>query len=44
MPSGDATLVLLGRNVLWTVAHATSDAIRALIAAATQVILSARDA
>ena len=38
MPSGEATLVLEGREVLWGVIHATSEAIRALIAAATQAM------
>jgi len=43
-PSGEATLVLDGREVLWWVSHATSEAIRALIAAATQAVRNARDA
>jgi hypothetical protein len=34
MPSGNSTLVLEGREVLWAVAHASSPAIRALISAA----------
>ena len=34
MPSGDSTLVLEGRAVLWAVAHASSDVIRALISVA----------
>ena len=41
MPSGEATLVLEGREVLWGVTHATSEAIRALIAAATQAMRQA---
>jgi hypothetical protein len=34
MPSGDSTLMLEGREVLWTVAHASPPAIRTLISAA----------
>ena len=37
-PSGEATLVLDGREVLWWVAHATSEAIRALVDTATQAM------
>ncbi|SRR6266511_176504 len=43
MPSGEATLVLEGRAVLWGVAHATSAAIRALVDAATHAMRSAPD-
>jgi len=42
-PSGEATLVLQGREVLWGVAHATSEAIRALIAAATSAMRNTPD-
>ena len=38
MPSGEATLVLEGPEMLWGVAHATSAAIQALIAAATHAM------
>jgi hypothetical protein len=41
MPSGEATLVLEGREVLWSVAHATSAAIQALITAATHAMRQA---
>ena len=34
MPSGDSTMVLEGREVLWAVAHASPPTIRALISAA----------
>jgi hypothetical protein len=34
MPSGDSTLMLEGREVLWAVAHTAPSAIRALISAA----------
>jgi hypothetical protein len=34
LPSGESTLVLEGREVLWVVAHASPPAIRALIGAA----------
>jgi hypothetical protein len=34
MPSGDSTLMLEGREVLWAVAHASPPTIRALISAA----------
>jgi hypothetical protein len=34
LPSGESTLMLEGREVLWAVAHASSVAIRALISAA----------
>jgi len=42
-PDGEATLVLQGREVLWGVAHATSEAIRALIAAATEAMRNTPD-
>jgi hypothetical protein len=42
-PSGEATLVLDGRAVLWWVAHATSEAIRALVDAATQAMRQSHD-
>jgi hypothetical protein len=42
-PSGAATLVLEGRAVLWSVSRAPSEAIRALIAAATSAMHSAPD-
>jgi len=41
MPSGDSTLVLEGREILWVVAHAASAAIRALIGAATEAMRQA---
>jgi hypothetical protein len=37
-PFGATPLILAGRSVLWAVSRAPSEAIRALIAAATQVI------
>ena len=43
MPSGEATLVLEGRAVLWGVAHVTSVAIQALIAAATKAMRGVSD-
>jgi hypothetical protein len=42
-PSGEATLLLDGRELLWSVSQATSEAIRALIAAATEAMRSAPD-
>src|SRR5512138_3373907 len=38
LPSGEATLVLEGREILWWVSQATSEAIQALIAAATSAM------
>jgi hypothetical protein len=43
MPSGAATLVLEGRAVLWSVSHATSEAIRSLVDAAMHVMRHAAD-
>jgi hypothetical protein len=43
-PSGQFLLVLDGRVLLWSIAHAPSEVIQALIAAATQVMHTARDA
>lgn len=42
-PSGEATLLLDGRDVLWWVSQATPEAIRALIAAATSAMRSTPD-
>jgi len=42
-PSGEATLLLDGREVLWWVSQASSEAIGALIAAATEAMRSAPD-
>lgn len=42
LPSGETTLLLEGREVLWWVSQAPSEAIRALIAAATQVMCKRR--
>jgi hypothetical protein len=38
LPSGDSTLMLEGREMLWAVGHASPPAIRALIAAAQAVM------
>ena len=43
-PFGATPLVLAGRSVLWAVSHSPSEAIRALIVAATQAMRAARDA
>jgi hypothetical protein len=43
-PSGEASLVLEGREILWGIAEATSAAVQALIAAATQAMHQAREA
>jgi hypothetical protein len=40
---GEPRLVLEGREILWWVSHATSQAIRALISAATSVMRNAPD-
>jgi hypothetical protein len=42
-PSGEATLLLDGREVLWWVSQASSEAIRAVIAAATSAMRTAPD-
>jgi hypothetical protein len=42
-PSGEATLLLNGRDVLWWVSQATPEAIRALIVAATSAMRSTPD-
>ena len=41
LPSGEATFLLNGREVLWWVSQATPEAIRALIAAATEAMRNA---
>jgi hypothetical protein len=43
-PFGTTPLVLDGQALLWSIARASSESIRALIAAATQVMRTARDA
>jgi len=43
MPSGDSTLLLEGREILWAVAHAAPAAIRALISAARAAMGIVRD-
>ena len=42
-PSGATPLVLEGRALLWSISRAPSEAIRALIAAAIEVMRAARD-
>ena len=42
-PSGEATLILDGHAVLWWVAHATSEAIHALVDAATSAMRQSHD-
>jgi hypothetical protein len=42
-PTGEATLLLDGREMLWWVSQATSEAIRALIAAATSAMCNPPD-
>jgi len=44
VPSGVTPLVLDGRALLWSMSHAPSESIRALIAAAIEVMRAARDA
>ena len=43
-PFGATPLILKGRPVLWSISRAPSEAIRALIAAAIEVMRAARDA
>ena len=44
VPSGVTPLMLDGRALLWSIARAPSESIRALIAAAIDVMRAARDA